>query len=171
MNLDEDGKLPLSNKEYMSLQMVIASMDSLDQETPRLERRAKLAGGSTWRDLRMLTAVAAKVFRSLMGTIPLRKLRLVQEEIRRTEIIVNVRPPHGLPQAKGVQYTAVPVESLEWMIDRVLKWECFACQREGKEQKSCPFRQRLETMYTFDLPDLRQGECPFATIDHLSGNV
>lgn len=166
MNLDEEGKLPLSNKEYASLQMVIASLDSLDQESSRLERRAKLAGKGTWRDLRMLTAVAAKVFTRLMDTVPKKKRKLIQEEIRRTEIIVNVRPPHGLPQSKGVQYTAVPVESLEWLIDRVLKWECLVCEKEGKEQKNCPFRQRLETMYTFDIADIKKGECPFATMEH-----
>lgn len=168
MNLDEDGRLPLSNKEYVSLQMVIASLDSLDQETGRLEQRAKLAGNHTWRDLKMLTAVAAKVFRNLMETIPKRKCRLIQDEIRRTEIIVNVRPPHGLPQAKGVQYTAVPVESLEWLIDHVLQWECLTCQKEGREQKKCPFRQRLETMYTFDIADIRKNECPFMTLERFT---
>ncbi len=40
---------------------------------------------------------------------------------------------------------------------------------EGKEQKQCPFRLRLETMYTFDLQDIRKGECPFATIERFTG--
>ena len=169
MNLDEDGKLPLSNKEYLSLQMVIASLDSLQQETGRLEQRAKLAKKGTWRDLRMLTAVSAKVFRNLMETVPLRKRKLIQDELSRTEIIANVRPPHGLPQKKPVLYTAVPVDSLEWLIDQILQWECLTCQKEGKEQKQCPFRLRLETMYTFDLQDIRKGECPFATIERFTG--
>ena len=168
MNLDEDGKLPLSNKEYASIRSIIASLDSLEQEVGRLEQRAKLAGNGTWRDLKMLTAVAAKVYKRLMDTIPKKKRGLIQDEISRTEIIVNVRPPHGLPQAKPVQYTAVPVESLEWLTDQILKWECLTCDRQGKDQKKCPFRQRLETMYAFDIPDLRKGECPFATIERFT---
>lgn len=167
MTLDSDGMLPISNKEYLSLQMVVASLDSLLQETDRLERRAKLAGNGTWRDLKMLTTVSKRVYDNLMKTIPIKKRNLIMEEIRRTQIIANVKPPHGLPQAKPTLYTSVPVESLEWLIGQILQWECLCCQRQGKEQKQCPFRQRLETMYTFDIPDIRKGECPFATLEHL----
>ena len=165
---DADGMLPLSNKEYGSLKMVMASLDSLVQETDRLEKRAKLAGNGTWRDLKLLKTVTERVYRNLMGTVPLRKRQIVKEEVYRSYVSVNVKPKVNLPEHEETQYTVVPIDSLEWLINRVLKFECFCCDKEGKDQKKCPFRENLEKMYAFDLNDIRQGECPFATIESLN---
>lgn len=165
---DSDGILPLSNKEYGSLKMVMASLDSLAQEVPRLEKRARLAGNGTWRDLKMLQSVTLRIYQNMMKTVPMKKRALIKEEINRSYVSINVKVPAGLPSQEKDQYAVVPIDALEWLTDRVLKWECLMCDKEGREQKKCPFRENLEKMYPFDLPDIRKGECPFKTIEEFT---
>lgn len=167
-DLDQDGKLPLSNKEYASFLMLVGFADTLDQEVDRLEKRAKLAGKTVWRDLKMLKSVSHNVAQALYDTIPAKKQLLVAEELKRAVAGVVIKPPANLPVHQPTNYTTIPTKSLEWLIDQILQWECLCCTREGKDQKKCPFRERLETMYAFEIPDVKKGECPFQTMERFS---
>lgn len=163
--VDEDGRLPMGNKEYHSFQMIAGFADSLIQETARLERRAKLAKKGTWRDLRMMCTISQKAAQALFDTIPKKKQRIVRAEMDRMTAGVYIAPPSNLPHTEPTDYTTVPTKSLEWLIDQILQWECLCCTREGKEQKKCPFREKLESLYLFELPDIKRGECPFMTME------
>ena len=94
-----------------------------------------------------------------------KKQKIVKAEMDRMTAGVYVAPPSGLPHTEPTDYTTVPTKSLEWLVDQILQWECLCCQREGKEQKKCPFRERLESLYLFELPDIKKGECPFMTME------
>ena len=167
-DLDQEGKMPLSNKEYASFLMLVGFADTLDQESGKLEKRAKLAGKNAWRDLKMLTTVSHNVAQALFDTIPAKKQLLVAEELKRAVAGVVIKPPANLPVHQPTNYTTIPTQSLEWLIDQILQWECLCCIKEGKDQKKCPFREKLETMYAFELPDVKKGECPFQTMERFS---
>ena len=167
-DIDQDGRLPMSNKEYASFLMLVGFADTLDQEYSRLERRSKLAGKTVWRDLKMLKTVSHNIAQRLFDTIPAKKQALVSEELKRAIAGVVIKPPANLPVHQPTNYTTVPTKSLEWLIDQILQWECLCCVREGKEQKKCPFREKLETMYAFEIPDVKKGECPFQTMERFS---
>ena len=135
-DLDKDGRMPMSNKEYHSFQMLTGFADSFDQEIDRLEARAKLAGKWVWRDMKMLRTVSHKVGQALFNTIPVKKQALVQAELTRMVAGVIIRPPMNLPMHEPTNYTTVPIKSLEWLIDQILQWECLLCDKQGKEQKT-----------------------------------
>ena len=168
-DLDRDGRLPMGNKEYLCFQTLAGFADTMVNETARLERRAKLAGKGTWRDICMMRKVGRKVTTALFQTLPAKKQPLVFAEMQRMTAEVHIKPPDNLPDPKKDEYTTVPIAALEWLIDQVLQWECLCCDKQGKDQKKCPFRARLEQLYAFELPDIRKGECPFQTIERFTG--
>ena len=167
-DVDDDGRLPIGNKEYHSFQMIAGFADSLLQETNRLERRAKLAGNGTWRDLKMMCSKSKKVAQALFDTMPRKKQKIIHAEMERMTAGVYVAPPSNLPRSEPTDYKTVPTKSLEWLVDQILQWECLCCQKEGKEQKKCEFREKLDSLYLFDIPDIRKGECPFQTMERYS---
>lgn len=159
--LDDDGRLPMNSREYQDYLMFVGFADTMLQSVPKLEKRARLAGA--WRDMRMLSSVAKKCAQALFDTIPKRKKALVHAEMERMRSAVVIDPPSGLPGKKLPNYTTVPTKDMEWLIHYALQWECLACQKEGRAQKECAFRQHLEALYLFDIADIRKGECPFRT--------
>ncbi|MBR6029194.1 MAG: hypothetical protein IKP40_08880 [Clostridia bacterium] len=160
---DENGRLDISSKEYAELQRLIALVDALENRTGRLEKRARLSRKGTWRDLCMFRRVARKVSDALCATLPARRQRLINAELKRTVCRIEVEPPNGLPAQKHEEYTTVPVTSLEWLVYRTLQWECLLCEKEGPEQRKCVFREKLDSLYPFEVTDLRKGECPWKT--------
>ena len=164
---DEEGRVDVSGKEYMELRRLIALADAVLEKTSRLDQRAKIAAKGTYRDLCLLRKLATKVSGSLCDTIPTKRLKLIKKELAHTVCRIEVQPTNGLPATKHEEYTTVPLESMLWLIDRTLKWECTLCEKEGKEQKKCPFRQRLDACFPYELQDVRKGECPFMTMQLL----
>lgn len=162
--LDETGRMDISSKEYAELQRLIALVDALENRTSRLERRARLSEKGTWRDLCMIRKKARKVCDAICATLPAKRQRLINAELKRTVCLIEVEPPNGLPAQKHTEYTTVPLASLEWLIDHTLQWQCLCCDREGIEQRDCPFREKLDSLYPFEVKDLRRGECPWMTV-------
>lgn len=167
-DLDSDGRLPMSGKEYLDFQRICACGDAYERGMDRLEYRASISPDKNMlKRMRTIRTLINKVEQGLFDTIPRKKQRIVYDEIKRSTVRVEVTSP-GLPQHQNTEYTTVPVESLEWLINRTLQWECLCCEKEGKDQKTCPFRKRLESMYLFEIEELKKGECPFATMGLLN---
>lgn len=161
--LDADGRLPMNSREYQDFLLFVGFADTALQSADKLERRAKLARKGTWRDMRMMATVAKRVAQALFDTIPKRKQKIVHAEMERMVTAVTIQPPNDLPQKKFPNYTTVPARELEWLIKYSLQWECLGCQLEGAAQRRCEFRKHLESLYLFDIEDVRAGECPFRT--------
>jgi len=157
----------ISNKEYAELQRLIALVDALQTRTSRLDERARLAEAGTYRDLCLLRKLARKVCDNIARTIPNKRRRLINEEIKRTACIIEVEPPLGLPAKKHTEYTTVPLNALEWLVLQTVSWHCVGCEKDRQDVKKCPFREQLDSLHCYEVPALRKGECPWATMGEL----
>ena len=162
-DLDADGRLPLTNKEYVVFQQFAAGIDGLIEAEERMETRVRMIPDG-WRKLRLVCSIGEKLCQDIFKTFPKNKQRQISEEWKRMTVRVEVKPGLGLPEQKAAGFVTVPLEALEWLEKTVIQWECLTCMKETKEQKRCELRERLEKLYTFELPDVKKGECPFCTM-------
>ena len=161
--LDKDGCIPLSNKEYAAFQQLAGFADALIDAESRLETRAKLVPG-LWRDLRLLRVKGEKLCQEIFKTFPRNKREMIRHDWERMFAQITIKPGLNLPEQKLTGYATVPLQALEWLIQTVIDWECLTCMMESKEQKKCGLRAKLEQLYVFDLPDVQKGVCPFCTM-------
>ena len=162
-DLDKDGRLPLTNKEYAVFQQLAAGIDGLITAEERMETRVRTIPDG-WRKLRLIRNMGEKLCQEIFKTFPNNKQRQIAEEWKRMTIRVEVKPGLNLPEQKATGFVTVPLEALEWLEQTVIDWECLTCMKDERERKKCELRAKLEQLYVFELPEVRKGECPFCTM-------
>lgn len=156
---DQDGRYPLSEREYRALRKIFGLVTALLEAQPDLEARCRdIPGG--WRDLRMLCAVSQGLMAKILRTVPKRKLGAIYQELDHT--YTDVRVSYGKPQ-EGTQYTWIPAAALETIRRQAIAVECYCCDKQGKDAKRCLLRQALLDTYHDEVPPPTDGRgCPFA---------
>ncbi|MBO4794309.1 MAG: hypothetical protein J5556_07080 [Deltaproteobacteria bacterium] len=153
-------ELRLRYGELQAFLLLAGFSDALIRGEPLLEERLRLIPGG-WRDFRLMRAKGEPLVRALHQTFPKNKRDAVFAEWKRLEVSVDPKPPLGLPQREKEAHVVVPLDALEELVDVVTDWECTTCMLDGKQQKACKLRKRLESLYLYDLPE-PGGLCPFA---------
>lgn len=159
----EGGQIPLTEKEYYAIRELFGAVSALEKYAGILERRAKINPG-TWRDLRMMQEKAKGVLHGLLITIPIEKLRMIQKELPYIRVSVDV-VKHKEPRRKNDEYTYVPTEAMETIMQEAIDWRCFACDNEGQDIWKCPLRKALEATYPFKLPGDNMKNCKFSGLN------
>lgn len=156
----------LSGREYYTLRSLMAVVSTFEGCASDIEQRVRTIPNG-YRDLRLIIATANRLFEKLLSTIPEKKLKQIQHEIRFTRIEVKVNPDYT--GSKGNPFTYVPQNNLEWLEEKVTDMECAFCEKTCKESKKCEVRRNIEALYHYDFPEM--AACPLATmnLENLNG--
>lgn len=138
----DDERYPLSGREYTALQYLFVAASTFIEMIPALMKRAKRVPG-LWRDLRLLQVVAEKCLDRLLGTIPVKKLLHVKEDIKHTSIYIRVEAP-GIKSMDDKSFSYVPTAALNSVLDHLCNTECMWCDKGPDEAKTCPYRRMIE---------------------------
>ena len=150
----------LSYREYRALRQLFGVVDAWDREGSELEKRLKLIKGG-WRDARLLMMLSEKLLRGILGTIPQKKLRMIQKELESTTCEITVR--NTVAPLKKEAFTYVEEEALERITDRAMQMECLLCDKCGKDARNCQLRKDIERLYMWDFPKIKDNQpCHFA---------
>lgn len=155
---------PLSGKEYACLQTLFATVSTWQEASPIFEKRAKEAGNDLWRDLRLSQSIAERVMQKLLKTVPVEKLRHVQEDIKHTHIYVKVEPPgmSSMPGAKGYSY--VPTGALNELLNYLCEHECSMCDKTSTESRKCIWRKTIEESIPHEVGRATSEHCKYSDL-------
>lgn len=157
---DEEGRIPISGKEYNALRCLIVALNELEKTKDVLEPRIRtLANG--WRDFRLMESMMSKVCDMILETVPTKKLLALREELRNSKITLTV----GWAQtpAEGVAY--VDEHAFIALLNRLISYECWNCDRKGKDVKRCEIRNAyMNTLHYEPAPEEipKDGSCIMA---------
>lgn len=159
---DEDGKYPLTMREYDALRTVFGALNALDSET--LKERLQTTNGG-WRDMRLALSMMRKVLDNLLSTIPARNLLTLKDELNHTYCEVRIRGAGTLAHPDCVYLSQKAVVSL---IDRAIQLECMLCEKSAKEGKRCPLYKNIQALFPYELDEPTDTQCPFAGVSHVN---
>lgn len=147
----------LNAKEYYGLRCLFGLVSEFTLTEKLLHKRMHMIPNG-WRDFRLLSSMAEKLMARVLMTVPQDKLNQIARELRQTHVEVAVRATPTLRPGDGLTY--VPEAALDRLTQKVIDWECFGCEKCGKEARRCQIRQDIEATYHFALPF--KESCPFS---------
>lgn len=153
LNKDEDGRIPLTGREYNALRCVIVAWNELDACSEALHERLNTIPHG-WRDMRLAQSLITKLKNELYETIPYRKLRGIQTEIHNSRIVLTVKGADRRIQ-DGVTY--IDQESFVRIINRCIAMDCWCCEKRGKDVKRCEILRLVTDILHYESDP---GECP-----------
>lgn len=153
-------RFPLSGREYYALRELFGVVSTFNNCAGELDKRVRSIP-EAYRDYRMIQSVAEKLVRKLLTTVPKNKLVQISKELKYTRIVVEVKPEITPSRDDGNLLTYVPQRALERIMEKVVGYECFCCEKAGKDARRCQLRRDIEATYHYDYPDDGK-ECPFA---------
>lgn len=153
-------RFPLSGREYYALRELFGVVSTFNNCAGELDKRVRSIPGA-YRDYRMIQSVVEKLVRKLLTTVPKNKLVQISKELKYTRIVVEVKPEITPSRDDGNLLTYVPQRALERIMEKVVGYECFCCEKAGKDARRCQLRRDIEATYHYDYPDDGK-ECPFA---------
>lgn len=161
LKADENGKYPLKMREYGSLLTLFGMSVLLDGDKLK-ERLQTIPNG--WRDMRLIVSLLDKVKDELLSTVPDKKLRAIQTELRHSVCELKINPP--TVHSSGCVY--VNQEALVKLADRAIDTECILCEKSSKECLKCELYNAINDCFPYET--MREGAeyCPFAGAAHLT---
>lgn len=159
---DEDGRYPLSMREYEALRTIFGCVNALDDDHETLKARCKLFKGG-WRDLRMLAAVSKRLMEKLLCTVPRKKLLTIQRELQHTICEVKIKPI-AAPHRENM--VCVSEDAMIRVCNRAMQDNCYLCDKTHKEAKrSCELYRDVQACFPYDFNE--STDCPFAGMSGL----
>jgi hypothetical protein len=152
---EEDGALPKGSgdglkqtmpnrKENEFMMNLMILRNALKVHGPAMEARAKRAGPTVWRDIRMMGAVIDRIMDALQNTMPPERDEYYRAYARNGHYELKMNGPirhEGLVLVSDRKLAAV--------YEAAMESECLTCLREGKEIGNCLLRACfLETIPT-----------------------
>lgn len=148
--IDQNGKLPLSGKEYEVIRSVYGAVSAFSLCNERLKERAGMVK-NLWRDLRLLQALSNSVLIRLLETIPANKLRQMQKDLDNTISIVKVK---GVSGKKTDGYMYVSEEAIIDLCKAATKMTCFGCEKTHSEaRKTCQLYKEIKEIFAYEFDD------------------
>ena len=164
-NPDEQGRYALSGREYYAIRFLFGMVSCFQESAKILKDRANVASRSTWRDIRMVSSVCDKILDTLLSTIPYRKLAQIKTELSNTMISVDVTHGKGLPAPKKDAMCYVPEKAVESLINNMIDFQCFSCQKSLKEAKKCPYRKSIDDCFPYEPLGDKQDMCRYSGLN------
>ena len=162
MSSEEIKTKPLAEKEYYAIRELFGLISAIQKYGSILKQRAQMKSG-VWEKMQRIDADSQDVLQSLLVTIPIEKLRLIQRELPNIRVTVETTPERGY-RKKNDEYVYVTAKALDLLIQKTVDFECFACDKTGKAVADCPVRKAIEDTYPFKLPGGSDGQCKFSGI-------
>ena len=159
----EDRSMPLTEKEYYAIREFFGFVSAIQRYGSILKRRAEKTDG-TWEEIERISRESENVLHNLLITIPVQKLQLIQRELPNIRVTVETVPERGR-RKKTDEYAYVPTKDLETLIQKTIDWNCFACEKTGREIEQCPISKAVEAVYPFRLPGDSSKSCKFSGLN------
>lgn len=156
----EYPRVPITQKEYHAILMVMGLLNMMDGNDQTLKNRLRLTGRG-YTDWRMITGKLAKVFDKLLKTVPANKLMQMKVELKNVRAVVTTTPDYTGNNRK-VGYFYCPEKAMERMIARIINSECLCCDMSAKQCKRCMIFKDINEIYPWELPPGADGKCPMA---------
>lgn len=153
---DEEGRYPLSHREYQAIRALFGSQNSLINAQKDLENRIRVIPDG-WRDFRLVYSVLEKLLTKLLRTVPSQKLLSMKRELKDTYCEVKVKGAAG-QTLEGDLLRVVPQQDLETVVNAAMDFRCFACDR--CDYKKCRLYQAINNLYHYDFP--KSKTCPLS---------
>lgn len=165
---DEKGRYKLKSEEYQALLELCASFTLMKDAEGCLKERMRL-GSNMWRDYRCMVTMLDKLIGNILDTVPLKKLRIIQQDIKNVRMQLYSGAVSGARSKPWV--VSVDDEALMCCLDEVMSHNCMLCDKTKQEYKKCPYHKMLSDLFPYEPDaDTAGGECPLAgrdTIRHL----
>ena len=151
-------EIPLSNREYYSLQHWFAFISGLTTEATQLRHRLT--------EVDMLDVAeevlykAELILQELLPTIPLKKRKLILKNLENTTLEVKV-----VKDATGQEkpeFAYVKTSALDRLVDRVIDDNCLCCDKTVKQAKKCQIYKDIADVLLWELPPNSEELCSLA---------
>lgn len=153
---DEDGRIPLSQKEYFALRCIFGAVNALSLHYSELERRTK-GYKNGWRDLRCLVSLSEKVMEDILETIPRKKLLQIKKDL---DNIVCELKPRDVAKKNDDGFLCVPENALIHLCESATEFKCFGCEKSQKQaKKDCTLYKSIQAVLNYELEEC--DSCPF----------
>ena len=159
---DEDGRYPLSTREYDALRTVFGAVNALDIDTLK-DRCGLIKNG--WRDIRLAHSLLKRVMQELLCTVPAKKLMTIRTELKHTVCELKVKPPSSMSLGGSVY---VDHQALVKLAERAISMDCLFCDKDAKQGKRCPLYKALNACFPYELCEPTDEKCPFAGVSRLT---
>ena len=163
---NEQGKYKLSGKEHTALLQVMASATGLVRFEDALKERLRAVPGA-YRDFRLASKKLDKVMGDLMSTIPIKRLLVLQQEVRTVTTRVYVGPP-AVDHVPHVVF--MTDDAFVNLMNILVREECLICSRKGKDVKRCEIFKAIERCLPYSADpgeDPEDGTCQLAGRDSI----
>ena len=161
----EQYEKPLTGNEYAALQTLFAVVSTWQEvcDNGALEKRLRGAGGTLWRDVRLIQTLSEKSMRALLKTVPLKKLKHIQAELSMTHLYIKVVPP-GMTGMSSKGYSYTPTKALNALLNYLCEHECGLCDKTEVESRKCEWRHVLEEALPHEVGKDRSGNCRYSDL-------
>lgn len=132
--------------------------NSLARYSPATKERARLAGKTVWRDIRLMMHLVCKVQEALIRTMPERRndYYLTYAQHGHYELKMN-GPVRG-----STRFVLISTDSLSSLAEAAVENECAMCLREGDEIGKCGIRKAMiEVAPPSEIEDTRWRKCEY----------
>lgn len=153
-----DGiRTPLKSREYTAILSLVGSMDALTHAIKGVDR-------GQGEQLKKALEIGGAALRAICDTVPLNKLRLIQQDMRHTRIYTKVEAP-GISTVDTEHHRYVAAKTLNELVNYVSQAECYLCDKGETEGRKCPIREMMENAIPHEL-DFKpiDGRCKWAGV-------
>ena len=157
---DEDGRYPLSTREYDALRTLFGAVNAMALDM--LKDRCDLHPGD-WEKLQEAKDVTQGVLNNILRTIPLKKLVAISTELKNTICELKIKPP--VTKANGMIY--IDQAAMVRMAERAICLDCAICEKTREEGKRCALFRDINACFPYELLEPDDALCPFAGVTRL----
>ena len=158
MQPDSDGRYPMDIREYSALCMFVGTVHALEAHREELKDRLKLIPGG-WRDMQLITTLADKLFKNVLGTVPVKKLKTMQRELPHMICETKINPALKNQHLDDV---IIGLDALKKIVDRAMSIDCWACDKNKCDGRKCDLFKDVDACFPFELVGENDNKCPLA---------
>ena len=158
---DQDGRYPLSMREYETIRMIFAAVTALNCEPVR-ERCEQLPG--TYETLMESRDALYGALSKILSTVPVKKLVAMKHELEYTACKVELKPPS---RDAGKDYIYIPRRQYIALLQRAIQMDCMVCEKTVKECRRCDLYRDIDACFPYLLEEPDDQYCPFHGVTRL----
>lgn len=147
---------PNKGENELMLNLMILR-NALHMYGPAVRERARRAGPTIWRDLRLMTVLVEKVQEALLRTMPKRRNDYYLGYVKHGHYELVMNGP-----IRNKRLVLISDKYLAALCEAAMEGECTQCFLEGREIGKCPLRQALlEVAPPREVQDGRWQKCEY----------
>lgn len=128
---------PLRKTEYLGILSIVGALDALTDAIPALGERGQTEA------LEAVLQQGSEAFRAILATVPVNKLRSIDQDMKHTRIYTKVEAP-GIKTVDTEHHRYVPARILNAFVGYVIEHECLMCDKSATEARHCRYRELME---------------------------